>query len=322
MTEAWATVEAELDRAFDTGRTIQIWLRDDDCVAVTPALERLDALCRRLDLPILLAVIPEPAEPDLAGWIAGHPAVTPCQHGFAHRNHAASGERARELGGLRPAEAVLDELARGRAKLQALFGGRLSDILVPPWNRIDADLVPRLPGLGYAALSTFGPQEAGGIRRLNSDLDIIDWRNGRVGRPLDDLARKLAGLLHPTPGSLRAVPDRVAPTPSSWPGLSRPPTPSGGTDTSEQAAGVLDRYVGVGGRDKPGHDAALSNPIRSASQTLGILTHHLVHDATAWAALEEMLERLRSHPAVAFTDAGSLLQPTRGTYPPTRAERP
>ncbi len=192
MTEAWATVEAELDRAFDTGRTIQIWLRDDDCVAVTPALERLAALCRRLDLPILLAVIPEPAEPDLAGWIAAirRDAVSarlrasqPC----------STGERARELGGLRPAEAVLDDLTRGRAKLQALFGGRLSDILVPPWNRIDADLVPRLPALGYAALSTFGPPEPGGMRRLNSDLDIIDWRNGRVGRPLDDLARKLAG---------------------------------------------------------------------------------------------------------------------------------
>ena len=158
MTEAWATVEAELDRAFEAGRRLRIWLRDDDCVAVTPALERLASLCHRFDLAILLAVIPELAEPGLAEWIAAHPAVTPCQHGFAHRNHAAPGERARELGG-RPVEAVLDDLARGRAILQALFGDRLSDILVPPWNRIDADLVSWLPGLGYSALSTFGPPQ-------------------------------------------------------------------------------------------------------------------------------------------------------------------
>ena len=241
MTEAWAKVQAELDQAFDAGRKIRIWLRDDDCVAVTPALERLASLCRRFELPILLAVIPEPAEPDLAAWIAAHPAVTPCQHGFAHRNHAAPGERARELGGLRPAAAVLDELARGRVMLQALFGDRLSDILVPPWNRIDADLVSRLPGLDYSALSTFGPPEPIALRRLNSDLDIIDWRNGRVGRTLDDLARKLAAVV--------VRQDRV-----------------------------------------------------------GILTHHLAHDATAWAALEELLERLRAHPAVAFTDAGTLLR--------------
>ncbi len=243
-------MEAELDRALEAGRTVQVWLRDDDCVAVTPDLERLASLCRRLDLPILLAVVPEPAEPDLAGWIAVHPAVTPCQHGFAHRNHAASGERARELGGPRPAEAVLDELARGRSTLQAFFGDRLSDILVPPWNRIDADLVPRLPGLGYSALSTFGPPEPDGMRHLNSDLDIIDWRNGRVGRPLDDLARKLAA--------------------------------------------IVDRQDRV-----------------------GILTHHLAHDATAWATLDELLERLRAHPAVAFTDAATHLRSGAPAQPPT-----
>ncbi len=298
MTEAWADVRSALDRAFDAGRTVRIWLRDDDCVAVTPALERLASLCSSFGLPILLAVIPEPAEPLLAGWIAAHPTVTPCQHGFAHRNHAGPGERARELDGLRPLEEVLDELARGRAKLQALFGDRLSDILVPPWNRIDTDLVSRLSGLGYSALSTFGPPEFSGLRRLNSDLDIIDWRNGRVGRPLDDLARKLAGLLG------------GAPRPS-WPDSSRPSTPSGGTDVSEQAAGVPDRRVGVEGRDEPGHDEATGDQLRGVTdvaQTIGILTHHLAHDATAWATLEKLLERLRSHPAVAFTDAAESLR--------------
>lgn len=269
----WPSVRAELDRAFETGRTVRIWLRDDDCVAVTPALERLASLCRRLDLPILLAVIPEPAEPDLAGWIAAHSTVTPCQHGFAHRNHAAPGERARELGGLRPAEAVLDELAQGRAMLQALFGDRLSDILVPPWNRIDADLVSRLPGLGYSALSTFGPPEPDGMRHLNSDLDIVDWRNGRVGRPIDDLARKLAGLLVRASEIVRTASDRVAPSRPSWPGSS--------VQLDSEAGGV--------------------------THAIGILTHHLVHDATAWAALEEMLECLRAHPAVAFIDAAGLL---------------
>ena len=255
MTEAWSKVDAELDQALEAGRTIRIWLRDDDCVAVTPALERLAALCRRLDLPILLAVIPEPAEPELVGWIDAHPAVTPCQHGFAHRNHAAPGERARELGGSRSEEAVLDELARGRARLQALFGNRLSDILVPPWNRIDADLVSRLPTIGFSALSTFGPQDPDAIPRLNSDLDIIDWRNGRVGRPLDDLLRKFSAI--------------------------------------------------VGRQDR-----------------VGILTHHLAHDATAWAALEEMLAGLRAHPAVVFTDAAAHLRSRAPAHPPTRAERP
>ena len=239
MSEFWHFAREALDRAHHAGRTVRVWLRDDDCVAVTPALERLAALCAGVGLPILLAVIPEPAEPGLAPWIAAHPSVVPCQHGFAHRNHAAPGERAREIGG-RPPDAVLGELARGRARLRELFGGALSDVLVPPWNRIDEAVIPRLPGAGYAALSCFGPPpDASPIPRLDSDLDIVDWRHGRVGRPLADLSGRIAA--------------------------------------------ILDRQ-----------------------DRLGILTHHLAHDASAWAALEETLHRLAAHPAVRFAAAASL----------------
>ena len=59
--------------------------------------------------------------------------------------------------------------------------------LVPPWNRIAADLVPSLPGAGFTGLSTFGPRRAAeaapGLRRVNTHLDLVVWRDG--GRPLD-----------------------------------------------------------------------------------------------------------------------------------------
>ncbi|WP_237479719.1 polysaccharide deacetylase family protein [Lichenibacterium dinghuense] len=191
----FAPARDALDRAHADGRRIDVWLRDDDCVAVTPALERLASLCGDVGLPILLAVIPAPAEDALAPWVAAHPAAVPCQHGFRHANHAPAGERARELGG-RAVEAVLGELAQGREKLKALFGDALSGVLVPPWNRIDAALIPHLPGAGYAALSCFAPTpDASPLPRLDSDLDIVDWRGGRVGRPPGDLARKVAGVV-------------------------------------------------------------------------------------------------------------------------------
>ncbi len=241
MSKSWTVAREALDRAGAAGRTIRVWLRDDDCIAVTPALERLAAICRDAGLPILLAVIPEPAEADLAPWMAAHPGVTPCQHGFAHRNHADPGARARELGGARPLAEVLGELARGRTRLQDLFGPRLSDILVPPWNRIDAELLPHLCGLGFSALSTFGPTPGSndGIRRLDSDLYIIDWRHGRVGRSADDVARRLADIV--------ARQDRI-----------------------------------------------------------GILTHHLAHDAVAWSVLAELVDLLRHQPAVRLMDAAAL----------------
>jgi hypothetical protein len=57
---------AELDRCAETGRRVTFWLRDDDAVAVTAELERLHALAGQWSIPLVLAVIPMPAEPELA----------------------------------------------------------------------------------------------------------------------------------------------------------------------------------------------------------------------------------------------------------------
>ena len=197
MSATWRLVEEQLDRAQQAGRKVRFWLRDDDAVAVTPALDRLRDLCAEAGMPVLLAVIPAPAEDPLGPWVEANPSFTPCQHGYSHANHAAAGARACELGGERLHAIVLDELGRGRQRLEGLFGPRLADILVPPWNRIDPTLVPRLPALGFDALSTFGlaAPAQDGMRRLNCDLDIIDWRNGRVGRSFGDVCQRLAALV-------------------------------------------------------------------------------------------------------------------------------
>lgn len=234
------------------GETVEVWLRDDDAVSHTAALDRLTALCERHAIPLLLAVIPEPAGEDLARFVGSHPILLPTQHGYRHANHAAPGERARELGGQRSHDIVFAELARGRAKLETLFGARNAGILVPPWNRIESRLLPGLPALGFTGLSTFGPERDAvpGLKVLNCDLDIIDWRNGRIGRPHDKLAEKLASLI----------------------------------------------------RDRQGEP-----------RPIGLLTHHLVHDASAWAFLEICLEHLGRHPAVHFASAPALLD-----WPETR----
>lgn len=206
MPDPWAPVIEALDRAAAEGRTIRVWLRDDDAVSVTPALERLTALCAKHAMPVLLAIIPEPAEPGLPAFCARHPGLIPAQHGFRHVNHAAPGEKARELGGTRAVADILDDLRSGRAKLSSLFG-QTCDVLVPPWNRIDPDLLPALPGLGFRALSTFGPPSntATGLVQLNCDIDPIDWREGKVCRPHDRLLQDLQRLIGEASGSGRPI---------------------------------------------------------------------------------------------------------------------
>ena len=121
------------------------------------------------------------------------------QHGFAHRNHASAGEKSMELGLHRPQEQVLDELRRGFARIASAFGEGFVPVLVPPWNRIAAPLLPALPSLGLRGLSAFtprsGPEPVPGLRQVNCHVDLIDWRGGRRGREHAALACEAAGHL-------------------------------------------------------------------------------------------------------------------------------
>ena len=198
MTEAlWQDLTAALERAEQVGRTVTIWFRDDDAVTVTPALDRLAALARTHRVPVLLAVIPQGADSTLKRFVEAEPLLSVAQHGLSHTNHAAAGERAREIGGARPVDHVDSDLRTGRDLLRTLFGPNSAEILVPPWNRIDDQLLPGLPGLGYKVLSTFGSAQPNvpGLLMLPCTLDIIDWRHGRRCHPHQKLSAKLAALV-------------------------------------------------------------------------------------------------------------------------------
>lgn len=169
-----------LDALAAAGRTIPLWWRDDDAALAGPALDRLIGLSEAWQLPLVLAVIPQPAEPALAERLARPDAagVTVVQHGWCHTNHEPAGARACELGPARPAETVLAELAAGRAKLAALFGPRFLPVLTPPWNRIGAEIARRRDEVGLPGLSTFTSLERAG-HRLDAHLDPIVWKTTR-----------------------------------------------------------------------------------------------------------------------------------------------
>ena len=143
---AWATLETELDAWAETGRTAQVWWRDDDAAAATPAFERLLQLAAGTGAPLALAVIPASAEPALARQVADQPAdVTVLQHGFAHADHAPAAAKKCELVSPAARPAGIDELCQGPERLRRLSAQRFRPVLVPPWNRIAHDLLARLP---------------------------------------------------------------------------------------------------------------------------------------------------------------------------------
>jgi hypothetical protein len=195
---------------------------------------------------LLLAVIPFGATPTLAARLRTSPLVTPCQHGFAHTNHAPADEKKREFGPDRPLSLMLDEVRAGRARLRDLFGDDLTDVFVPPWNRIDPGLAARLPETGVRALSIFGRKAplADDLPQVDPVFDLMDWTT-RTGHPPEFSAQAIADLI--------------------------------------------------------------DEPSTQLPQSVGILTHHLVHDEMAWATLAALIDLVAEHPGADWQSFGELI---------------
>ncbi len=195
----WSLLDAEIARWRDGGCEPVLWWRDDDAADAGPELERLLAVQHDSGVPLALAVIPAKATAALAARLAGEPAVDLLQHGYGHIDHAPPTDKKSELG--------TGWLAMERLFGQRTAGPRLLNVLVPPWNRIAPGLVPALPEIGFAGLSTFGTRARAepvrGLRQVNAHLDLIDWHGTRgfVGgaAAIDRLVAALAAARAVTP---------------------------------------------------------------------------------------------------------------------------
>jgi hypothetical protein len=181
MSSPWQSFSDELSRWRDSGRGVDFWWRDDAATRPSPELARLTALSVQSQVPLGLAVIPDGADPALFADLGA--GIEVLQHGVDHRNRAAAGEKSSEFPATDSPDPVLQRIAAGRGRLQAMAGARLLPVLVPPWNRFPDALVGGLAGLGIRGYSTFGPrtsaQPAEGIRQVNTHVDLIAWKRGR-----------------------------------------------------------------------------------------------------------------------------------------------
>jgi hypothetical protein len=195
----WQPVHEALDRWSKAGLKAPFWLRDDDAVEPSAALDRLIAIAAPFRVPVGLAVVPCPTGKPLAERLRNEPYVVPVVHGWAHRNHAPEGEKKQEFGLHRPLHEMQEDLTRGLAKMRALYASRLVPMFVPPWNRIAPPAVNILRSIGYTAISTFGPAPAvsagHSLPELNTHVDIIDFRGTRSCRDPGLLAGSIAATL-------------------------------------------------------------------------------------------------------------------------------
>ena len=179
----WQWLGKELDRWAEAGMQARFWWRDDDASAPGAELDRLLALSAESGVPLALAVIPHRLHAELPASLSARlpPRLRVLQHGYAHCNHAAPGQPKLELGGERAPAQIISDLKRGNELLRDSFGERFLPVLVPPWNRIDADLLPRLGEAGLGGISTMKARvlawPAPGLFQVNAHLDPVHWRH-------------------------------------------------------------------------------------------------------------------------------------------------
>ncbi|WP_275784494.1 polysaccharide deacetylase family protein [Pararhizobium gei] len=234
----------ELDRWADAGKVAHFWLRDDDATEPSAPLDQLLNVTGRYSVPVTLAIIPAHTGNALARRLEEEGSTSVAVHGWSHDNHAGAGEKKQELGAHRPAPEVMDELKRGFDYLLYLHGKRFVPLLVPPWNRIDAALLPHLADAGFKALSVYGSEKPSPVPLVNCHVDVMDWHGTRGGRDPAALAQETIVRL---------------------------------------------RYMFDNGG------------------SMGLLTHHLVHDKTVWDFLEALFGVTAGHPACHWCRVADLL---------------
>ena len=197
----WDNLKDCLDSLAESKRFARLWWRDDDAVEASPQLAELLTVARATKVTPALAVIPRDQTDSLVEALAASAVdYYVLQHGYAHEDHSdpARGEKKQELATGAGLEKLSRQLVEGRIRLARVFGGRFLPVLVPPWNRIDRELVALLPALGFSGLSTFagaGGEEA--LLRIDCHIDLFDWKPRRSfkgeGRLLGEVCALLSG---------------------------------------------------------------------------------------------------------------------------------
>jgi hypothetical protein len=193
----WQDLSRELNLWQEKEIPATFWWRDDDAIEPTAHLTRMLDIVRCYDAPLGLAVIPTSAKPELDGLLENFPQVSVLQHGIAHINHAPEGEKSAELGAHRGHQVLLHELASGLTRIQKFQ--HCQPVLVPPWNRIDLAVLPKLAAIGYKGISTNicrrTPYAEPGLISINAHVDIINWRGTRgftgTAKALDEVIEHL-----------------------------------------------------------------------------------------------------------------------------------
>ena len=180
----------ELHAALASGKTVDVFFRDDDVDEDEATLRRLLKLFAARQVPLVLGVIPARLSTACIALLQPFSAsVELVQHGWQHVNHETT-DRKCEFGASRSWAEQRDDLSRGQARMNEAFGKQWFPAFIPPWNRCTEVTEQALRQLGFQVLSKLHESEAKAIAtlpELSVTLDLFRWKAGAQLKPVAEL---------------------------------------------------------------------------------------------------------------------------------------
>jgi Polysaccharide deacetylase len=189
-----------LEEAQVEGRVINVFFRDDDVDKDEDNLRRLLDLFIAQQTPVNLEVIPGSLTDAAIRMLRQCPAslVELNQHGWRHVNHEREGRKC-EFGASRSYEQQLEDIGKGRRRMNEAFGDGWSPVFTPPWNRCVEETFRALDQLGFAALSKSHdkhPATGYGFREISITFDLYRWKGEPAMKSPESIAEGLAAQLN------------------------------------------------------------------------------------------------------------------------------
>jgi hypothetical protein len=195
LLEALASLNDALTARLErTGAPVSFWWRDDDLEAPSTALDAMLGALGEIGIAPAFAAIPATVSQAAIAALNETGAVV-FPHGWAHANHEPADRKKSEYGPARPADMRLAEIARGWTRIRDIAGDRALGVFTPPWNRIEPALLERLDETGVVGVSTYRSTPSAPtpsrLPRMDTHVDLIDWRGGRAPLSADAVIERL-----------------------------------------------------------------------------------------------------------------------------------
>ncbi|WP_163340283.1 polysaccharide deacetylase family protein [Desulfopila sp. IMCC35008] len=181
---------------------IQLFFRADDIGVPSASFTEMIHLFQKHQTPLCLATVPS--------WltssrfrqleaITGHEPNQWCwhQHGRLHKNFEPEGKK-QEFGPARDYQQLMEQLDKGKTRLQSILDDRFIPFFTPPWNRCSEDTIRALKRLEFKGLSRSAgaqPDSTPLLPDIQVNVDLHTRKETDPAKVLNDILNELEQTL-------------------------------------------------------------------------------------------------------------------------------